>query len=141
MDDVEIISISRRAVFDLKEARRVLPVIRRVTQELSGQVEILLTRLEGVPTSQMATICELENKVNEIISQWHEKIRKLGAHPKGLWLVDFDFGEGYYCWKYPEPEIMHWHGYNDRFTGRKMIEILELHEDSISPNQPNPGSL
>jgi len=39
-----------------------------------------------------------------------------------LWLVDFDNGEGYYCWSYPEPAITHYHGYDDGFAGRISIQ-------------------
>ena len=45
----------------------------------------------------------------------------LGIVVKGLWLVDFDNGEGYYCWKYPEPAIRHYHGYDEGFAGRMKI--------------------
>ena len=37
------------------------------------------------------------------------------------WLVDFDNGEGYYCWKYPEDTVGHFHGYEDGFAGRISI--------------------
>src|SRR5438045_3726832 len=37
---------------------------------------------------------------------------------KGLWLVDFDSGAGYYCWHYPEPALEYFHGYDEGFPGR-----------------------
>ena len=40
---------------------------------------------------------------------------------KGLWLVDWDCGDGYYCWRYPEASIAHFHGYDDGFNGRMPI--------------------
>jgi hypothetical protein len=36
--------------------------------------------------------------------------------------VDFDNGEGYYCWSYPEPAITHYHGYEEGFAGRISIQ-------------------
>ena len=45
-----------------------------------------------------------------------------GLEAKGLWLVDFDNGEGYYCWSYPESSITHYHGYDDGFAGRISIQ-------------------
>ena len=44
-----------------------------------------------------------------------------GCQAKGMWLVDFDTGEGYYCWHYPEPEICYFHGYDEGFRGRVKI--------------------
>ena len=32
--------------------------------------------------------------------------------------LDFDKGDGYYCWKYPEPALNHFHGYEEGFGGR-----------------------
>ena len=42
----------------------------------------------------------------------------MGLEIKGLWLVDFDSGAGYYCWKYPESSLGHFHGYDEGFSGR-----------------------
>ena len=36
---------------------------------------------------------------------WTRDMEMLGVVVKGLWLIDFDSGEGYYCWKYPEPAV------------------------------------
>ena len=49
-------------------------------------------------------------------------MQELGAEAKGLWLVDFDAGNGYYSWKHPEPTVSDYHGYDDGFAGRmKMV--------------------
>lgn len=118
MEDRDVVTISRHGVFNLDQARAILPVIRRITQEFSVKVETLMGRLETVNLTQTEVITRLENEVNELIKVWHEKIRKLGAKPKGLWLVDFDAGDGYFCWKYPEMEIEYWHTYQNGFNGR-----------------------
>jgi hypothetical protein len=36
--------------------------------------------------------------------------------------VDFDNGDGYYCWSYPESAITHYHGYDEGFSGRMSIQ-------------------
>ena len=46
---------------------------------------------------------------------WAGEVQSLGLEAKGLWLVDFDNGEGYYCWCYPEETVAHYHGYADGF--------------------------
>ena len=55
----------------------------------------------------------LENGINSTILLWNQKIKKLGAIPKGLWLVDFEFGRGYYRWKYPGTRHPLWHTPDD----------------------------
>jgi gamma-glutamylcysteine synthetase len=85
MEDRGMITINRRGVFSLEEARRILPVVRRITLEFSAKVELLIARLETLQLNQTETICALEKQVNELIQSWNDKIRKLGADPRGLW--------------------------------------------------------
>ena len=61
---------------------------------------------------------ELEAATNSIVESWAEEVTSLGCEVKGLWLVDWDCGDGYYCWKYPEDSIAFFHGYKDGFQGR-----------------------
>jgi len=121
MDDRAVITINRRGIFSLEEAQRILPVVRRITLEFSAKVELLIARLETLQLNQTETICALEKQVNELIQTWNDKIRKLGAEPRGLWVVDFDNGQGYYCWKNPEMDIQYWHSYEDGYTGRQPL--------------------
>ena len=60
--------------------------------------------------------------LQEVVDAWTKDLQSLGAEPKGLWLVDFDNGDGYYCWCYPETGITHYHGYADGFAGRMKIQ-------------------
>lgn len=110
MDDRGVITINRRGVICLTEAQQILPVIKRITQELSSKVEALIARLETLQLNQTETICALEKQVNELIQTWNDKIRKLGAEPRGLWVVDIHSEGGYYSWKHPESSL-NWHCY------------------------------
>lgn len=121
MEDRVVFTINRRGVFSLEEAQRILPVVRRITQEFSAKVELLIARLETLQLNQTETICALEKQVNDLIQTWNDKIRKLGADPRGLWVVDFGCGDGYYCWKHPEADILYWHGLDDGYSGRKPL--------------------
>lgn len=121
MDDRGVITINRRGIFSLEEAQRILPVVRRITLEFSAKVELLIARLETLQLNQTETICALEKQVNDLIQCWNDKIRKLGAEPRGLWVVDFDSGNGYFCWKHPEADILYTHSYEDGYSGRKPL--------------------
>lgn len=61
-----------------------------------------------------------ENPVDyqAIVGEWAEAMIALGLEVKGLWLVDFDSGAGYYCWRHPEPALEYFHGYDEGFGGR-----------------------
>ena len=116
-----IIEINRRSVFSLEEAQELLHVIFRITKSYAEKVESLIARLDTLASGQDHLATSLETQVNGLIQDWQNKVQKLGALPKGLWIADFDSGEGYYCWKYPERKIEFWHKYTDGFTKRVRV--------------------
>lgn len=135
MQNADVISISRKRGFSLVEAREILPLIRHITDEVKFEVETLMTRLEALGNLETEPIRLIETEINQRIKAWHGKIRKLGGVPKGLWLVDFDSGDGYYCWKYPETEILYWHSYVDGFTKRVLVSSPTAHECEFHPRE------
>lgn len=104
--------------FTLEEATEILPVIYRITEVAAKEVKDLLNKAEAIKNTNSEKASMYEEQINSIVDKWQEKVSRLGAHPKGLWLADFDFGAGYYCWKFPENSISFWHGYQDGFSGR-----------------------
>jgi hypothetical protein len=114
------VSRTTRRTFTLETAQRLLPSVKLLTVEAVREAEVLAGELrrhgEADPRHQ-----ELSERLSEVVSRWAEKVRELELEPKGLWLVDFDNGEGYYCWQYPEDGITHFHGYDDGFAGRMKI--------------------
>ena len=118
-----IIEINRRSVFTLAEAQELLPVVFRITKSYSVKVEALIERLDSMGGSNEAMSASLETQVNALIQEWQNKVQKLGALPKGLWIADFDSGDGYFCWKYPERGIEFWHKYTDGYS--KRIRVAE----------------
>ncbi len=117
-----VFEINRKRIFNMQEARSLLPILYRMTEEASQEVKAYLNRIDAYADKTHPSVIDLERQINAIIDRWQTKIQKLGAQPKGLWMADFDNGEGYYCWKFPEVEINHWHGYQDGYSGRILIE-------------------
>jgi hypothetical protein len=110
-----------RPVFTLEEARALLPRVKLLTADAVRRAESLSARLRAVadddPEREVVSAA-----LRDVVNDWAEELQTLGAEPKGLWLVDFDNGVGYYCWRYPEPGITHYHGYSDGFAGRMTIQ-------------------
>ncbi len=136
---MDVIEINRRSVFSLEEAREVLPVVFRITKSYSQKVDVLLERLDGLNGVSGISggkgenqVISLENQVNQLIQEWQGKMQKLGALPKGLWIADFDSGDGYYCWKFPERNIEFWHKYTDGYSKRipvgEKTQLISLQE-------------
>ena len=109
-----------RRRFTLAEAQRLLPRVRALTEQAVQAADQLSSAIQGMaktdPT-RAATVTELEG----VVAAWTGQVQALGLEVKGLWLVDFDNGDGYYCWQYPEAAILHYHGYQDGFPGRMKI--------------------
>ncbi len=124
----------------IDRANQTIRIISKFTKEYSTKVNALINRLEALDPKDRAQTSVIESEVGQLIEGWNQKIRKLGGQPKGLWLVDIDAGDGYYCWKFPEPEIAFWHEYKSGYTGRipisNRVEIAKSNESRPSPDQP-----
>ena len=121
----KIIEINVKRSFTESEVNGLIPLVLKLTEGAQSEVNRLMNRLDHTLPPQRVQSkvdSEIEQQINFIIDRWESKISKLGGNPKGLWLVDFDFGDGYYCWKFPENEIKFYHGYQDGFSGRKPIK-------------------
>ncbi|MES2962632.1 MAG: DUF2203 family protein [Bdellovibrionota bacterium] len=127
-----IIEINRRSVFSLDEAQELLPIVFRITKAYSQKVEALIERLDSLGSSNETLSSAIETQVNDMIQEWQGKVQKLGALPKGLWIADFDSGDGYFCWKFPERAIEFWHKYTDGYSKRVRVtdrfQPISLHD-------------
>jgi hypothetical protein len=108
-------------IFSLDQARALLPRVKMLTADAVVRAEAVSAELARISEAD-PTHLQLTDALRDIVNTWADAIRALGLEAKGLWLVDFDNGEGYYCWKYPEAAIAHYHGYDDGFAGRIPIQ-------------------
>jgi hypothetical protein len=112
----EVFEIKGKKSFTLLQAKGILPIIKRVTARSYKKIQKLgvqSTFIQDPETKkQIDALMEAEFK------NWQIKISKLGGIPKGMWLVDFDYGNGFYCWQFPENDISHFHDYQNGFQGR-----------------------
>jgi hypothetical protein len=108
-----------KRLFTYEEAAELLPEIRRITEEAVHEVAGLigLEQVEEPFTVDDQSLPELR----QVLQEWAERVLIFGVEIKGLWLVDFDTGSGYYCWKYPEPALEYFHTYDEGFQGRVAI--------------------
>lgn len=107
-------------VFTYEEALESFPEVRDRTHAAVRQVEALVNRIQSRDEMERRK-AELESAVRRILEGWTREITALGCEVKGMWLVDWDSGDGYFCWRYPEETISHFHGYEDGFDGRVPI--------------------
>ncbi|MEW6057672.1 MAG: DUF2203 domain-containing protein [Bdellovibrionota bacterium] len=109
-----------KRIFSLQEARDLLPLVKKITASVVERVHSNLDRLETL-SEEDPEFEETRQDIDSVVRLWAEKLQKLGCEVKGLWLVDFDNGQGYYCWNYPEDDVDHFHGYEEGFDNRTRI--------------------
>lgn len=108
---------SEKRIFSYDQAVAMLPEVRRLTEEAHRTVEEL-----GTDTATTRGRVDLQKRLKEIVNGWARSLVGMGLEVKGLWLVDFDNGSGYYCWRYPEDGLHYYHSYEDGFNGRMRIQ-------------------
>ncbi len=107
-------------IFTYEQALDIFPAVRDATTKAVQQVQALYGRVQS-PSELEQRSQELESAANSIIESWVADMTHLGCEVKGLWLVDWDCGDGYYCWRFPEEALGFFHGYEDGFQGRVPI--------------------
>lgn len=108
-----------KRVFSYEEARELVPAVRRRTKDA---LAALAATTGGDAQDAREAQDRLEREGAEILGAWARDIEALGIEVKGPWLVDFDSGAGYYCWKWPEESLEFFHGYDEGFAGRVRIQ-------------------
>lgn len=107
----------KRRIFTLDEAAELLPRVRRLTADAVGRIEGLRARRKGGED-----VADLQAEADAAVQGWTSALQELGLEVKGLWLVDFDNGAGYYCWRWPEDRIEYYHSYEEGIRGRMRIQ-------------------
>lgn len=107
-------------IFSYDEALATFPAVRDRTEAAVRRIEALVNALRsGEELARRRE--ETETAYRGIVGAWAAEIEALGCLVKGLWLVDWDAGDGCYCWQYPEPSLGHFHSHEDGFAGRVPI--------------------
>jgi len=99
------------------------PRVKEITQHSYEIVEALQEQLSP-PRSHVR--CGAREPGARGTPEVAAALKDLGVEVKGLWLADFDSGDGYYyCWQLGEDDIEHFHRYETGFAGRRPITLLD----------------
>jgi len=123
--------------FTLEEARRALPLVKRIALDLQTVQAMRVTLHEQINARVHQTARELEllesrfqhatDKLESLIAE----LQQIGVELKdaSLALLDFPaFHQGreiLLCWRGGEETITHWHELDGGYAGRKPVELLE----------------
>ncbi len=110
--------VAELRTFSYDEAAALLPEVRQLTERAHQEVEELRVAVgEGRLDAE-----RFEGKATAIVNEWASHVRSFGIEVKGIWLVDFDNGSGYYCWRWPETALQFFHTHEEGFAGRMRIQ-------------------
>jgi hypothetical protein len=112
--------VSERS-WTLEAARALLPDVRERTARAVAEAEALAEE-QVLHATDSPAHRELAERIEEVVMRWAREMEALGLEVKGLWLVDFDCGSGCFCWRWPEPRLEFYHGYDEGFAGRARIQ-------------------
>ena len=122
--------------FTLAEARRALPLVRRIAHDLQGAHRERLKLHEQMNACRERPMAELEalaaklEKLRDHMERLLGELAHIGVELKdaSLGLLDFpavhEGREVLLCWKGDEETIMHWHEVFNGFEGRRPVEML-----------------
>ena len=112
-------------VFTLSEAQALLPLVRGITETAYQSLALVSAQLDEM------LVCdprrgELSRKYETLVRRWIAKMERLGLTSNGLWRIDFDTGEGYLSWRFPELRIAYFRDYQSDFSRRQpLAEVIE----------------
>lgn len=92
---------TRDKLFNLAEARELLPLVQSITQKHHQELSPIRLRLQKMLSNDPRR-ASVEHHYERVVSRWRDKIELLGAGVAGLWVVEFNVGEGCLSWRYPE---------------------------------------
>ena len=108
-----------KKIFTYDEAIELLPRVQQATTEAVQKISVIAAQIFALREEERKKTYEKEQAT--LVNGWVQMIEQMGCEVKGLWLVDFDNGDGYYCWQYPEPNLEYFHGYTEGFAGRSKL--------------------
>lgn len=108
----DVIPIHSRRIFTKEEAEGLLPVVRRITDAAAARACELQEQLGWIPPDEPLHM-RLRAELDLIVRRWAIKLSKLGCEPRGVWLVDFDAGEGWFSWRHGDDALSFFHPHAD----------------------------
>jgi hypothetical protein len=106
-----------KRIFTYDEALATFPAVRDLTSAAVRQIEAVVNQVASRDEMEIRR-GEIDEACQAILEAWTAEMTAMGCEVKGLWLVDWDSGDGYYCWRFPEEAIGFFHTYDDGFSGR-----------------------
>jgi len=112
-------------LFNLAEARSLLPLIKKITAKHQQELEPIRVKLNKMLSNDPRR-SSVEKEYEDIVHRWRLKVEKLGASVNGLWIVEFNVGSGALSWRNPELGLNYFREAGKEFSSRiKLSNYIE----------------
>ena len=119
-------------IFSLAEAQSLLPVVRKVTRRAAGDFDPVRRRYRNLLDCDPRKP-QLALQYEKIIRRWMTKMARFGLAARGLWSVDFDTGDGYLSWKFPELRLAFFVDSSDpNLIRQELSEVLAEPSEAVA---------
>ncbi len=100
-----IYPLNRNKTFSSDEAKELIPLLMHISSKTKREINVLNSQLSFLKTnSEKANF--IQEKINNALQSWSDKVRRLGAIPVSLCKVRINSEEGQYLWEYPENKLI-----------------------------------
>lgn len=92
-------------LFTHEEATLLVDILLAVSKKALQKIEVLNTQLSYYSQLSDKKV-QTQNRINQEVQSWSDKIRRLGAEPIGVGQVKIiSTQKGHYYWEYPNTHI------------------------------------
>lgn len=106
-----VIPIHSQRIFTREEADLILPAVRRITVHAAKIADEIQNQLKFTPQDEPFSK-RLRLELDAVVKNWALKIARLGLTPRGIWLVDFDAGNGWFSWRLGDEALSYFHPFS-----------------------------
>lgn len=99
-----IFPINQSKVFTHEEALEMIPLLMHISSKTKRELNVLNSQLSFLKTNSDKALL-IQDKINQSLQIWSDKIRRLGAVPVSLCKVRIPGEEGHFLWEYPENKL------------------------------------
>ncbi len=105
LDNVRsIYPLNQSKTFSHEEALELVPLLQHISAKTKRDLNVLNSQLSFFKTNSDKAQ-GIQEKINNSLQTWSNKVRRLGAIPVSLCKVRIPGEEGHYLWEYPESRL------------------------------------
>ena len=105
LDNVRsIYPLNQTKNFSHEEALELVPLLQLISGKTKRELNLLNSQLSFFKTNSDKAQ-NIQEKINNSLQAWSDKVRRLGAIPVSLCKVRIPGEEGQYLWEYPENRL------------------------------------